>query len=140
MLPAELSWIRSKGHRLDSRLRRQLFELYRPARWLPCWFHGLWFALAARFARLPVIIGTEGDCSQVHAALQRHGCKVSHPMQGLPFICTRAHGRAPQELCDCGGVTRIWPDLEVRALLDTAEDRGLPPDDKEPATSMPTAS
>lgn len=120
MLPHELTWIRSGGHRLDARLRRQLFELYRPPRWLPCWFHGLWFAVMARVFRLPVIIGTEGDCAQVHGALKEHGCKVSHGLKDLPFICTRAHARALQALCECDGVTRIWPDMEVRALLDTA--------------------
>jgi serine protease AprX len=87
---------------------------------LPCWFHGLWFLLVSRLIRFDVIIGVDDDCPHVHEACRRHNVRVHHHLRGLGLLCVRLHSRALRELSGCHGVTRIWADSEVRALLDVA--------------------
>ncbi|HWI61328.1 MAG TPA: S8 family peptidase [Symbiobacteriaceae bacterium] len=120
MLPGQLAWIREEGHRLDGAVRHRLFGLYRPPGWLPCWFHGLWFFLVARFARLDLIIGTEGDCAHLHETLKRTRSRMNHHLPELGLTCARVGAGALREVCCCHGVTRIWPDGQVRTLLDAA--------------------
>lgn len=120
MLPSQLAWIREGAHRLDGTVRHRLFSLYRPPRWLPCWFHGLWFWLVSRVARLDVIIATEGDCSHLHQTLQKTRSRLSHHLPELGFTCARLGAGALQEVCCCQGVTRVWVDGQVRVLLDAA--------------------
>jgi len=120
LLPSALAWIRIDGHRLDAALRRRLFALYRPPQWLPCWFHGLWYLLVSRFARLHVVIGFEGDCRRVAELCRSHGAHLSHELAGVGCLCATVDPRVLQHLCCCDGVTRIWADTEVRAMLDAA--------------------
>lgn len=127
MLPSRLAWILSLGaHRLDAALRRRLLRLYRPPRWLPCWFYGLWFFLVSHLARVPVIIGTAGEGQPgLETLLRRHHCPIGRRLDALHCVCTRVRPRALAALCAWRGVTRIWADGEVRALLDTAVPDGI---------------
>ncbi|MCL5676585.1 MAG: S8 family peptidase [Firmicutes bacterium] len=120
MLASALAWLQTDGHRIETSLRRRLFALYRPPRWLPCWFHGLWYALVSRVPRIPVVIDASGDRAAMAGTIRRHRLKATHHLDELGYVCVKAHARALQDICACQGVGRIWEDREVRALLDVA--------------------
>lgn len=120
MLPSALAWVRHAGAKMDAGARRRLLALYRPPGWLPCWFHGLWYRLAARFAHLPLIIQVGGECSHVHGVLKQHGCSARHDLAALGCLTLNARVGVMEALCCCDHVCRVWLDGEVRACLDTA--------------------
>lgn len=76
--------------------------------------------LVTRFASLPLIIATEGECHDLHGTLHEHGCQVKHDLEEVGCLCTTVRAGALKDLCCCSGVTRVWLDGKVHACLDTA--------------------
>lgn len=120
MVPDSLAWVRAHGAKLHSALRHRLLVLCRPPRWLPCWFHGLWYIALARLMRVRVIIGLRGDGAELQDLLRRHRCRTTRRLDRVGLVCTVAPVGALRHLCGCGAVDRLWLDREVWINLDAA--------------------
>lgn len=121
MLVSALQWLRTHaGRKLHPRVRRRLMTLYRPPRYLPCWFNSLWYRLVERVGRVSVIMRHQGACDRLSASLLHQGCAGLQRLDGVGLVCARVPLRTLHSLCCTEHVSRIWLNGEVRAYLDTA--------------------
>src|SRR5690606_8449320 len=78
--------IRKYGHKLDLQIRKELVQLYRPFRWIPCFMHSLLESWVKKIRKYRVIIefsreegGLANGISEIHKIANNHfRCSVNH--------------------------------------------------------------
>jgi serine protease AprX len=120
-----VQFARNYGSKMDSNLRNNLVNLYRPFKWTPCFLHKGLERFIKRTKRFQVIIeytDEDTDKANVKEILSRnYRCKLKHEFQTIPSCSATVTAAALEELLQtCANVRRVYLNSEVKAFLNVA--------------------
>lgn len=120
--------VRANANKLDSHLRQNLINLYRPFTWTPCFLHGSLEKLLKKTKKFSVIVEFKNDCDYNSAVQDCHSVatrnfrtNVNHELKRTSCCSMELTPSALEDLLDsCPNINKIYFDREVTALLDVA--------------------
>ncbi|MFS0865158.1 S8 family peptidase [Fredinandcohnia sp. 179-A 10B2 NHS] len=120
-----VQFARNYGSKMDSNLRKNLVNLYRPFKWTPCIFHNTLEKIIKKTRKFEVIIecaDQKGVHESVKAVMDRHyGCKIKHEFKTIDSCSATVTAAGLEELLQtCSTVKRVYLNSEVKALLNVA--------------------
>ncbi|NLZ39635.1 MAG: S8 family peptidase [Firmicutes bacterium] len=123
MIFQEVRWIREYSNKIAPNLRKQLFLLYRPTRYSPCFINKFYSSVMQRWRKIPVIVQLDRNTySQqcLKAISQETGCSIQKDLYLLNAFATKINVSTLKTLVENKNVVRIWYDEDLRAILDIA--------------------
>jgi serine protease AprX len=120
----ELNWLRSNSHKLDPELRTELFAYYRLTSKVPCFLQRFFRFFKDKFKRFPVIIQLtpmrdHNIISEIRSIFQSY-TKKSTDLKIINSFSTSLSIHGIKAITGHPGVTKVYLDREIRALLDVA--------------------
>ncbi|UCZ53946.1 S8 family peptidase [Bacillus shivajii] len=122
-----VKFLRENGEKVDHRLRQKLLHIYKPFKWVPCFFHNIYGRFIDKMKKVSVIIEfKDGMCThgigEVDKLLSAHSrCKVRHHFTRVSCCSADVTPHAMKEMLNkCSSIKKVYLNREVKALLDTA--------------------
>lgn len=119
--------VRENAHKLDQPLRTKILEMYKPFKWVPCFFHKWMEQLIKRSKKISVIVEFQENSFQEglqeinHIVEQHKRCKVR---KNFSIACCCSLDVTPTSLekimSNCQHVKKVYLNREVKALLNVA--------------------
>jgi serine protease AprX len=120
----ETNWLRENSSKICPLLRKKVIETYRPPGYTPCFLHRPVRGLRQRYGRIPVIIRLNKD--HYFSALNNDnlsgvlGVGIKHKVDIINSFTTTVNVTTLKKIITHEGISGIWFDREIKALLDVA--------------------
>lgn len=119
--------IRLHSKKLDRPLRETVIRLYTPFRWTPCFLQSVFEGYVIRMKKVSVIIELEEGCYEEGCQIienifsKNRGCKIREHFSVVSCCSATITPLALEDiLTECKQIKKVYYNLEVKALLDTA--------------------
>lgn len=121
----DIKWIKDNVSKLDSPLRKELFNCYRNQRLMPCFLRDILNSLRYSFKKIKVIVRLSEDCCPNNRSLalniiNEKSSKKSLKLDGLYCYPAKISPKKIAKLLEYEEVKAIYLDRKVKALIDKA--------------------